>query len=195
MEKLTHTDAQLVMLLVQDDEAAFKELYVRYKDKLFSFCFSFLKAEDETQDMVQEIFIRIWEIRHFLEPRSSFSSFLYTVARNRVLNYLRDVDTRTQAHYALQMRKNDPSDTVESEMIYREYQKILSDAIEQLPLQRKRIFNMSRMENLSHKEIASQLDISVYTVQEHISEALRFIRIYFSKHSDLTLSLLLFTVI
>lgn len=88
MELREKTDTELVTLLIQNNEAAFSELYVRYKDKLYYFCLQILKSKEETNDIVQEIFIRIWESRSFINPNLSFSSFLYTMVRNRILNYL-----------------------------------------------------------------------------------------------------------
>lgn len=189
------TDTELVNLLIRDNETAFSELYVRYKDKLHYFCLSLLKSEEETNDIVQEIFIRLWESRIFINPDLSFSSFLYTIARNRILNYFRDMDIDAKAKSILAQNKPVEEDVIESDLIYTEYQNILKEAIEQLSPQRKKIFNMSRMDNLTHKEIAEQLGISVNTVQEHISESLRFIKTYFGKHSDISISILLYLMI
>lgn len=185
------TDIDLVTLLTKDDEAAFSELYIRYKDKLYYFCLYLLKSKEEANDIVQEIFIRIWESRSFINPDLSFSSFLYTMARNRIMNFFRDMDIDTKVKEIVASQKITAEETTESQIIYTEYQEILQAAIEQLPTQRKRIFNMSRIENMSHKEIAAELDISVNTVQEHISEALKFIKIYFNKNADFTMGILL----
>lgn len=185
------TDKELAILLTKNDELAFREFYFRYKDKLWHYAFSFLKSREESDDIVQEIFIRFWELRSFLDVELSISSFLYTITRNRILNYFRDMDVEIQVKKALLLKHSDKEDSIEANIIFSEYQKILMSAIEQLPPQRQRIFNLSRIENKSHKEIALQLGISVSTVQEHISESLRFIKEYFSKHTDLALGMLI----
>lgn len=185
------TDTELAILLTLNDEAAFSELYVRYKDKLYYFCLHLLKSKEEASDIVQEIFIRIWESRNFINPDLSFSSFLYTMARNRILNYFRDIDIDEKVKKILATQKVTEEEAIDSKIIYTEYQVILQNAISQLPPQRRKIFNMSRIESMSHKEIAAKLGISVNTVQEHISEALKFIKAYFSKHADMSISLLL----
>lgn len=189
------TDIELVNLLTQDNEAAFSELYIRNKDKLYYFCLNLLKSKEDANDIVQEIFTRIWESRNFINPDLSFSSFLYKIARNRILNYFRSVDIDLKVKSILAQRDPVEEDIIESNLIYTEYQKILKGAIEALPPQRKKIFNMSREDNMTHKEIAAQLGISVNTVQEHISESLRFIKKHFNKHTDLSLSLLLYLII
>lgn len=189
------TDTELIKLLIHSDEEAFSELYVRYKDKLSSFCLHLLKSKEETNDIVQEIFIRLWESRAFIDPELSFSSFLHTMARNRILNYFRDADIDEKAKEILAARKVAQEEAIDSHLIYTEYQKILQDAIDRLPPQRRKIFNMSRIESMSHKEIATELGISVNTVQEHISEALKFIKGYFGRHANISMTLLLFLTV
>lgn len=194
MQYKQKTDAELVVLLTLNDEEAFSESYVRYKSKLQYFCFHFLKVESEACDIVQEVFIRIWESRCFINPELSFSSFLYVMARNRVLNYFKHIDVENKIKDIL-AKQSLEEENIESDLISTEYQDILRTAIEHLPPQRKKIFNMSRIDGMSHKEIAAILNISVYTVQEHISEALAFIRHYFAQHSDLSLGLMLLWII
>lgn len=189
------SDKELVISFTKGNESAFKEFYIRYKDRLWHYAFSFLKSEEESDDIVQEVFIRLWEMRAFVDPELSISSFLYTMTKNRILNYFRDMDVEIQLKKALALKLPIETEPVESELIFTEYKKILTDAIEKLPPQRQRIFNMSRIEQKSHKEIASELGISVSTVQEHISESLRFIKAYFAKRVDLSLSLLIFLFI
>lgn len=177
------------------DRDAFREIYFRYRDKLWYFCVGLLKSEEQADDTVQEVFLKLWEFRNFLDPELSLSSFLYTVTRNRVLNYFRDMDTERQVKISLsRMRPADDSAT-DWELSMQQYKELLMEAIEQLPPKRKIIFNMSRIENRSHKEIAAIMNISVNTVQEHISESLRSIKKYFARNADwiMALVLLLFT--
>lgn len=184
-------DSDLVVLLTQNNETAFCQLYTRYKDKLYYFCLSLLKSKEEANDIVQEIFSHIWESRSFINPELSFSSFLYTMARNRIFNYFRDIDIDIKIKEIIALKSPVEEEYIESDLIYTEYQKILTDAIDAMPPQRKKVFNLSRKENLSHKEIAARLDISVNTVQQHISESLKFIKLYFNKHDNISLGLLL----
>ena len=151
------TDTELAILLTRNNEAAFSELYVRYKDKLYYFCLHLLKSKEEASDIVQEIFIRIWESRNFINPDLSFSSFLYTMARNRILNYFRDIDIDEKVKEILATQKVTEEEAIDSKIIYTEYQVILQNAISQLPPQRRKIFNMSRIESMSHKKIGGDV--------------------------------------
>lgn len=184
------SDQSIIAALAQGSEQAFKEIYFRYKDKLWYYCFSFLKSEEDANDMVQDIFIRIWELRSSLNPERSFSSFIYTITRNRILNYFRDISVEQQVKKALSLKAPTDIETIESDLIFSDYQQLLKDAIEQLSPQRKKVFNMSRFDNLSHKEIAARLSISEYTVQEHISGSLHFIKDYVLRHTGLTISII-----
>lgn len=195
MSYVKKSDKELVVFLTKDDESAFKEFYFRYKDRLWHYTFHFLKSEEESDDLVQEVFIRLWEMRAFLDPELSVSSFLYTITKNRILNYFRDMNVEIQLKKALTQKLPVETESIEADLIYDDYKKILTDAIEQLPPQRQRIFNLSRIEHKSHKEIANQLNISVSTVQEHISESLRFIKSYFSKHTNLPLVILIYVLL
>ena len=186
------SDRDLIVRLTKNDELAFKEFYFRYKERLWHYAYYFLKSEEDCDDIIQEVFIRFWEMRTFIDPDLSVSSFLYTMTKNRILNYFRDTDVAQQMKKEFALKLPAKTDTIENDLAFNEYRQILTDAINELPPQRKRIFNMSRIEHKSHKEIAARLNISVSTVQEHISESLRFIKTYFSKHTDLSLSLLIF---
>lgn len=184
-------EQELIQLINQDDREAFCELYVRYKDKLWSFCYKFLKSGEDTDDIIQDIFTYLWESRKFINPDLSFSSFLFTMTKNRILNHIRSIDITIQVQSYLAQQPVPDNSSME-ELEFRDLQQVIVTAIEQLPPRRKEIFNLSRNENLPHKQIAEQLGISVYTVQEHISESLKFIRKYINRHAGTTISFLLF---
>lgn len=185
-------NTKLVRLINKGDRNAFCELYIRFKDRLWSYCYSFLKSKQDTDDIIQDIFAYIWESRHLINAELSFSSFLYTITKNRILNHIRTANIKTQVHNYLSQLEEGLEKQADEELEFQDFQQILLRAIDLLPPKRRQVFNLSRNENLSRKEIAEQLGISVYTVQEHISESLKFIKKYASKHADISLSLLVF---
>lgn len=182
----------LVQLINKGDRNAFCELYIRYKEKLWSYCYSFLKSKPDTDDIIQDIFTYIWEFKHLINTELSFSSFLYTITKNRILNHIRATNIKTQVHHYLSQQEVKLGKQADAELEFKDFQQILLHAIELLPPKRRKVFNLSRNENLSRKDIADQLGISVYTVQEHISESLKFIKKYVSKHSEQSIMLILF---
>lgn len=187
------TDTALVKQLATGDEDAFCQLYARYWERLFCFCNKFLKSYDLAENFAQDIFLKIWENKEFLDPEKSFSSFLYTIARNRVLNHLKHVArTESLKEKFISAYSSTPEYAPGSGDILQEkdYLAILHNAISQLPPRQRQVFCMSRNRNMSHKEIAEQLGLSAYTVSEYMSDSLKSIKRYVSRHSDIIFPIL-----
>ncbi len=179
-------DKDLVLLLVNDNnEDAFCELYIRYRKRMLSFCLTFIKIPEVAEDVVQEVFATIWSGRNCLNPEMSFSSYLYTITRNRMLNFLRQVSQDAKIKTRLQEAGHPAVNVTDVQILDNEYKEILEKAISQLSPLRQNIFRLSREENKSHKEIAQQLGISPYTVQENISAALKHIKTYLIHNAGL----------
>jgi len=182
-------DEDLLAQLEKDSTEAFEELYIRYKEKLRSFCLFLLKSETVAQDIVQEVFIKIWLNRKQLNTGQSFSYYIYILARNQSFNELRSAKRKELMENMLlcQQKEMDETDTPDTKLIFDEYQRMLEKAICNLPEQKRKIYQMSREEGLSHKEIAEKMGLSPHTVQSHISDSLRFIKAYFVQNADVEL--------
>ena len=132
--------------------------------------------------------------RELLDPEKSFSSYLYTIARNKVLNYLRHVArSETLSRKYIQAYSDSPEYEPEcgEELLEKDYFALLRQAIFRLSPRQRQVFCMSRNGNMTHKEIAERLGLSVYTIQEYMSDSLKSIKDYVSKHSDIIFPLLL----
>ncbi len=186
------TDARLVELLSKGDEDAFCELYIRYKKRLFSFALKFLKDQNLTEDTIQDIFTHLWESRFFIDSNYNFSSYLFTITKNRILNTLKKYNTEENVLNLIMSKSLLEQASADNGIIDSEYKSLFKAAINKLPPTRKKIFVLSRIKHMTHKEIAETLNISVYTVQEHISESLKCIKKYLSIHTDIHFNLLLF---
>ena len=171
-------ERSLVIRLIAGDEDAFCELYAAYKNRLIYFAMRFLKSREYAEDIFQDAFTTIWESRRFINPNTSFSSYLYTIMRNRILNHLRELASEDRLKEQILSQAIDYSNETNNEIIANDLQRLISHALEQ-----REIFEMSREKQMSHKEIAEALEISVNTVQEHISSSLRSLRTYLEKHS------------
>lgn len=184
----TLSDAELLVLLGEDSIMAFETLYVRYKNKLQSFCMYILKSPTVAQDVVQEVFIKVWSMRNNISADKSFSNYIYTLAKNQSLNELRSAK-RKEVMENILIRREEASEAENSEtkLIIKEYQALLEAAINDLTEHKRKIYVMSRNEGKSHKEIAEIMQISPHTVQSHISDSLRMISDYFFRHADIEL--------
>lgn len=177
-------ERDLVIRLINGDEKAFCELYAIYKDRLFYFALKFVKSREFAEDIFQDVFTTIWKTRRFIDPNASFSSYLYTIVKNRVLNQLRDQTKEQQIKDKILSQAIDYTDSTVDHILSNDLKELIKHAVEQLTPKQRKIFEMSREGLMSHQEIADTLNISVNTVQQHISSSLKTIRSFLIKYSD-----------
>lgn len=175
MQKRFNTDT-LVEQLKRGDVEAFDALFDEYSQKLFGFALKYLKSEVEAKELVQEVFVRVWENRKSLKSDYSFKSYLYTIALNQIRKFF---NKRANALRYLTEVKTDDSfldtNTVDS-IDYASVLERIDELIEKLPERKKLIFIKSRKEGKSSKEIAAELQITVGAVDNQISDAMKIIR-------------------
>ncbi|WP_298113698.1 RNA polymerase sigma-70 factor [uncultured Bacteroides sp.] len=184
----------LVQRLIEGDEDAFCELYAAYKNRLIFFAMRFLKSREYAEDIFQDAFTVIWQGRRFINPDASFSSYLYTIVRNRILNQLRDLENQAKLKEQILEQAVDYSNDTNNSILANDLRGLIARAMQQLTARQREIFEMSREQDMSHREIAEALGISVYTVQEHISTSLRILRTYLEKHSVAGVDLILLLI-
>lgn len=187
-------ERSLVLRLINGDEEAFCELYAAYKNRLIYFAMRFLKSREYAEDAFQDAFAVIWQGRRFINPDASFSSYLYTIVRNRVLNQLRDLERHDELKEQILSQAVDYANDTGHTILANDLHALIARAMQQLTDRQRQVFEMSREMQLSHREIADALGISVYTVQEHISTSLRILRTYLEKHSVTGADLLLLLI-
>lgn len=176
-------ERSLILRLIEGDEDAFCELYATYKNRLIYFAMRFLKSREYAEDVFQDAFTVVWQSRRFINPDASFSSYLYTIMRNRILNQLRNAANEEKLKESILSQALDYTEDTKREVMLNDLKSLISHALQQLTPRQREIFEMSREARLSHKEIADKLGISVNTVQEHISTSLKLIRTYLIKYS------------
>ena len=179
----TYNEAQLVASLSKGNMLAFNALYKYYSNRLYRFALGYLKSEAEAEELVQEVFMKIWEKRSELKEDLSFKSFLFTISFNIIKKHFR---TRTYMAEYLKTGISEISDIHTSQKISHDsLHQYISRLVELLPQRRKEIFIMSRFEGKSIKEIAGELKISHKTVENQLTDALRFIRNNLSRENVL----------
>ena len=176
MEKRTEVDdAALVKSLSRGNILAFNTLFRGYSSRLYHFAFGYLKSDVESEEVVQEVFTKVWEKRHTLKEELSFRSYLFTIAFNiikkhfRARSYLREYINTAKIKDDLDMATSQETD-------FSSLQDFVTRLIEGMPERRKEIFIKSRIEGLSIREIADSMKISHKTVENQISTALKYIR-------------------
>ncbi|MEQ9443203.1 MAG: RNA polymerase sigma-70 factor [Cyclobacteriaceae bacterium] len=187
----TSIDKPLIKRLVQGDEHAFKQVYDVYYDKLYYYCLRFVKSEELVQELLQDIFVKLWTNREKIDPKLSFNAYLYQIARNHTFDFLKEAARDQKIKEELLLSAAIAHNHEEDNLTYAEYTGIANEAIEKLPAQRKLIFQLSRFEGLSYQEIATTLGISRNTVKVQMLRALKAIRKHLTLHTDLTISTIL----
>lgn len=176
----------IVKRLGKDDKNALDELYQYYYPRLYGFSKNFLKVEDDIDDILQDVFVKIWLNRRKINSVKTFNSWIFTITKNAILSYFRE-KTR-QNEFETRVQHLATSEVVfNSEVEYEDLKKQTDKIIDKLPEKRKEIFRLSREEGLSYKEISEKLGISIKTVEDHMLHALRYLREQFKGFDILTL--------
>lgn len=172
----TYIDDLLIEKLKEGDNNAFEELYYKYSEKLFYFSLRYFKNKEDAEGLVQEIFIKVWENKQNLKKGLSFSAFLFTMAKNAIINIHRKKINENAYKEYLKNYIDTHNNKTENDIILADMKKRIDKSIESLPPQRQLIFKLSRNDGLSYKEISAKLNISEKTVEAHMRLALKTIR-------------------
>lgn len=172
-----YTDNELLEALKNGEQSALEEIYNRYHGILFAHAYRRLDDREEVRDILQELFIYLWNNRQSLIISSSLSGYLYTAVRSRILNLYRNQKVRDTYSRSLQDYINTGRNTVEEKIREKELIQLVEQEVASLPTQMRLIFEMSRFQEKSHKEIADELGISPQTVRTQVRNALRILRV------------------
>jgi RNA polymerase sigma-70 factor (ECF subfamily) len=182
----------LALRLQQADEAAFCMLYDHFKTKLYRYCLKFTKCEETAKEVVHDIFVKLWEEKAQLDADLNISSFLFTIAKHKLINHLKKAALSTAYVQEQKRRTSEACFSTERGLEYDNYLELANRAVTHLPPQRQLIFTMSRQQELSHQEIAAALGISKNTVKEQIAKALKSLRFFLKVKSGTLLVLAFF---
>jgi len=175
--KAIHINSRILRLLREGDEKAFEYIFHHYYNQIYTFVLNTLFDKTFAEDITQSVFISLWEKRESIDTGSNIAPFLYTIARNRVYRQTEQLLLKYKYEQSQQEDTVESSDIeIEAEVNSRFLEEILSELIKKLPSERRRIFLLSRKDNLSNKEIATRLQISEKTVETQIRRSLVFLR-------------------
>lgn len=167
-------DKYLVRQLKVGNKEAFQILFERYYSLFLTFATNLLKDADIAEDMVQNVFIKVWVGRSKIDENKNFRNYLLVAVRNEIYQYFRSAFKSQYEDLSAELLDN--SVNIEGDLSTKELEKRISSVVMNMPQRRREIFNMSRFEKLSNNEIAQRLGISVRTVEKHIENALSDLR-------------------
>jgi RNA polymerase sigma-70 factor (ECF subfamily) len=175
----------------QGNEKAFRTFYDAYFNHLSAYIFKLCKSETATEEIVQDIFLKIWVNRASLAHMDTPEAYVFSMARNKTLDYLRRLSKETNLINVLQEHLSSSRNDVEDKLNAEELRLLIEEALEQLSTQKRKIFQLSRNEGLSHDEIAEVMHLSKSTVKNHLSETLQHVREHLRHHPNSEAFLLL----
>lgn len=173
---------ELVGSLQNDEKEAFDILYRKYHSAIFSNVLKITRDADITEDIVQEVFIALWEKRHSLDPEQEVAGWLFIVSYHKSINCLKQKLKDSLAQRDIRQPLIDIYDGKEDLIITR--QSMLEKAIEQLPPQKRKVFELCKLQRRTYAEAAEEMKISKHTVKEYLSGALLSIKEYIRQHPE-----------
>jgi RNA polymerase sigma-70 factor (family 1) len=175
----SHNENELLQLAASGDQSAFAELFLQNRHKLFSFLMRLTQSPEATEDVIQDIFMKLWRSRSSLREIDHFSSYLFKMAQNQCITHFKRMAKETLIISRLASDVRPSQSTTEDQLALKEVQEQLQQAVSKLTPQQKLVFTLSREKGLKYDEIAAELNISSSTVKNHMIDALRIIRQHF----------------
>lgn len=181
-----HKDSEHTIIenLIKGDESSFNKVYNQYSEKVYRLAFRILKNDEQSEEIVQETFIRLWLNREGLDSSGNMWLYLYVIAKRLSLDAYKIICKSSVLSEKLLQEIHTIRNTTEEEILANELEQFTEKVISKLPKQQQLIFKLSRVEGLSHQEIANQLNLSPNTVKNHMVEALKTLKAQL-KYSDL----------
>lgn len=168
-------EKQLLTLIKQGDQNAFKTIYDLYWDRVYYFCTLYLNNISSVEEVVQEVFVKLWEIRTFIKENESFKGLLFIITRNIIFNHSRK-KVNENFYKMTVIDSFQETDSIEDELEVKDLKMYIDKLVSELPPRQQEVFILSREKYLSYKEIAFKLRITEKTVERHINEALKTLR-------------------
>lgn len=164
-------------LLAKRDESAFEQVFKTYFKNLHAYAFTILKDEAEAEEMVQQVFFKLWERADRLSLSGSIAAYLYRAVHNESLNLLKHRKVRAEHQLHVVHTMKDRTDNAPGKMMSKELETKFQAALNDLPEQCRTIFQLSRFEEMKYRDIADKLDISIKTVENQMGKALKILRL------------------
>jgi len=172
----TNNDVILTRRLKENDKPAFELIFNKFSRKLYCFTLGYVHSQAEAEEIIQNVFVSLWENRDMLNEAFSLQNFLYKVTINHIYNYFKHQSVRRHYVENMILEGSDEDQEAEQSILANDLGEIVNKFIGDLPLRQQIIYRLSRMDGLCHAEIAQRMGISVRAVENHIYRTLKYIR-------------------
>lgn len=194
MLKSLQQETTLFRRVSHGDEKAFRAVYDLYVNRLSAFVFKLSKSAHITEEVLQDVFLKLWQSRASLAEVNNPEAYILTIARHRTIDLLRSLASAASFADTLPEQLPAAANSTEEHLSVTDLRRLVQQALNELSAQKQLIFKLSKEEGLSHDEIAERLQLSKSTVKNHLSESLKHIRGHISKSDHPELFLVLFLI-
>lgn len=177
-----YDEARVLRLLTEGSENAFGVLFDRYRPKIYRLALKFLRSPVLAEEIVQDVFLKIWLKRTRLNDVKNLDSYIFISAKNATLDVFRKLAAKAAAEGGYASIRDVVDDSIDNSMLEAQYAEMVQQTLALLPAQQARVFHLAKIEGLSHEAIAAQMNISKLTVKKHMANALQFIRQRLHRH-------------
>lgn len=184
-------EKSLIKQVASGDHKAFTILYMRYLHGLYRYIYLFTKSKETTEEIIQNVFVKIWERRDLLTGVNAFKPYLYRSAKNMLIDEIRRNQVEAKVLFLVKPDTEQSNETSDAQIIYTQYYQIAQNAIDMLPEKRKQIVELRTKEDLTLDEIAEKLAISKSVVKKQLYTGMSFIKKHLHEYGELTEILIL----
>jgi len=177
--------------VARDNSAAFELLFKKYHDKVYSYSLKICQSTLQAEEIVQEVFMKVWMNRASLQDIENFGAYIRVMARNQALQVLKRMALETRCHALINRDWTEQQKETENYIYYNDTKKILDRALNTLPPQQKLIYNMCHLQGMKQQEVANQLRISRLTVKAHLRLAVQTVRSILLEDSHIVVAIIL----
>ena len=173
-----------MQMIALGDESAFRQIFERYNSRLVSYHTTFTKSREEAKELTQDVFVKIWMNREKLSAIEFPEKYIFTIARNSALDFLRRASVDSKMRESIWENLSEYQDLGEEQVSIDDRTGRIREAMHKLSRQRQVVFRLSRIDGLTHDQIALRLSISKNTVKNHVIASVKFIKNYVSHHYE-----------
>jgi len=189
---LSYNEQQLLNGLQQGDQGCFDQLYNLYSEPLYINLLKLVKHPETAEEILQDIFIQVWEKRSTIDIHTSVSGYLFRIGENKVYDFFRRARRDKVLYAHVKAAASEQYTHIEETLLFRENEQLLQAAVAALPPPRRQVFELCKLQGKTYEQVSAQLGISTSTINDHIVKATRSIRQYFYSRDNSAGALLLF---